>query len=72
MDRRDDRAGDGRRPAAGRLARDGQRRRNHEDGDGKGLQPVHPMRRIPPYADCERYVSDMMFVPHASHFASIT
>jgi len=33
-------------------------------------QPVHPIRRTPPYDESERYVRVKMFVPHASHFAS--
>jgi hypothetical protein len=56
-------------PAVGGITRGGQRERDDEDGDAS--QPVHPMRRIPPYADWDRYVSDMMFVPQDSHFASI-
>src|SRR6266536_1506878 len=56
-------------PAAGGFTRGEQRERDDQGRDS--AQPVHPIRRMPPYADSERYVSDMMFVPHDSHFASI-
>jgi len=43
-------------------------RRNRQGA--KHGQPVHPIRRTPPYDESERYVRVKMFVPHASHFAS--